>query len=153
MPEQFRAALGPALAGGGSWEGAPRLVEVAPEAVRLNGAALADPIDFDRRAAALRGGQRITLDISRAGARRQVTAALPPLAREQIPGVEFLYTHVVNPRGPRQRAILTRPAGAAGRLPAVRASSASIRCARAPPRRPTSTSPSAREPMPRLRCR
>ena len=85
----------------------------------LNGAALADPIDFDRRAAALRGGQRITLDISRAGARRQVTAALPPLAREQIPGVEFLYTHVVNPRGPRQRAILTRPAGAAGRLPAV----------------------------------
>jgi biopolymer transport protein ExbD len=32
--------LSPALAGGGSWDGAPRLVEVAPDAVRLNGAAL-----------------------------------------------------------------------------------------------------------------
>ena len=32
--------LSPALAGGGAWEGAPRLVEVAPEAMRLNGIAL-----------------------------------------------------------------------------------------------------------------
>jgi biopolymer transport protein ExbD len=34
--------LSPAFAGGGTWEGAPRLVEVAPGTVRLNGTAL-DP--------------------------------------------------------------------------------------------------------------
>ena len=33
--------LSPALAGGSGWEGAPRLVEVAPGAVRLNGIGLA----------------------------------------------------------------------------------------------------------------
>lgn len=32
--------LSPALAGGGNWQGAPRLVEVAPDGVRLNGVAL-----------------------------------------------------------------------------------------------------------------
>jgi dienelactone hydrolase len=38
---------------------------------------------------------------------------------ERLPGVEMIYAHVTNPRGVRQRAILSRPAGARGRAPAV----------------------------------
>lgn len=89
------------------------------EVVALDGRPFADSIDFDRRIAALRGGQHIVLDVARAGARRQVTATLTALDRERIPGVEVVYTQVTNPRGPRQRAILTRPGRATGRLPAV----------------------------------
>ena len=85
----------------------------------LDGRPFADAIDFDRRLAALRGGQRIALDVSRAGTRMQIVAALAPLPKDDVPGTEVVYTHVVNPRGPRQRAILTRPAGASERLPAV----------------------------------
>jgi pimeloyl-ACP methyl ester carboxylesterase len=89
------------------------------EVMGLDGRPFTDRIDFDRRVAALRGGQRIVLGISRGGERRQVSATLAPLGQERIPGVEVVYTQVTNARGPRQRAILTRPERAQGRLPAV----------------------------------
>jgi pimeloyl-ACP methyl ester carboxylesterase len=89
------------------------------EVLGLDGRSFSDPIDFDRRTAALRGGQRITLDVVRGGSRREIAATLAPLARERIPRTEVVYTQVSNPRGLRQRAILTRPEGASGRLPAI----------------------------------
>jgi pimeloyl-ACP methyl ester carboxylesterase len=89
------------------------------EILALDGKRFEDSLDFDRRMAALRGGQRIMLDVSRDGGRRQVAAQLQPLAREQYTGVEVVYTQVTNPRGPRQRAVLTRSRGASGRLPAI----------------------------------
>ena len=87
--------------------------------VSLDGKPLVDPIDFDRRIAALRGGQRIDLDVTREGTPIRINAQLAPLPLEQLPGIEVVYTHVTNPRGPKQRAILTRPAKASGRLPAI----------------------------------
>jgi pimeloyl-ACP methyl ester carboxylesterase len=89
------------------------------QVIALDGRPFTDSIDFDRRIAALRGGQRITLDTSSDGERRQVSATLAAMARERMPGVEVVYTQVTNARGPRQRAILTRPEKAQGRLPAV----------------------------------
>ena len=87
--------------------------------VSLGGTPLADPIDFDRRMAALRGGQRIDLAVTRDGTRVNISAQLDPLPLEQLPGAEVAYTHITNPRGLRQRAILSRPANATGRLPAI----------------------------------
>lgn len=89
------------------------------QVVALDGRPFADSIDFDRRMAALRGGQRVRLDILRDGSRQQVAATLAALPFERFPGIEVAYTQIANPRGPRQRAILTRPERASGRLPAV----------------------------------
>ena len=89
------------------------------EIVKLNGTPLGDAIEFDRRIAALRGGQRIELEVARAGRRLTLTAELMPMVFETLPGVESVYSHIVNPRGVYQRAILTRPAGTTGRVPAV----------------------------------
>jgi len=85
----------------------------------IDGRSLSDPIEFDRRMSALRGGQQVRLDITRNGERHTISATLAPLPREQHGGTETLYSHIVNPAGPRQRAILTRPAGATTRLPAI----------------------------------
>jgi dienelactone hydrolase len=87
--------------------------------VALDGKPFSDAIDFDRRVAALRGGQRIALDVTRDGKPLAISAELAPMALEQLPGVELTYTHIDNPRGPRQRAILSRPAKAVGRVPAI----------------------------------
>ncbi len=89
------------------------------EIVSLNAAPLVDPIDFDRRIAALRGGDEVRFGIRRDGKPIPLVAVLPPLPREHAPGLEIVYAHVTNPRGPRQRAILTRPRGASRRLPAI----------------------------------
>ena len=87
--------------------------------VSFNGRPIADAIDLDRRVAALRGGQQVTVEIARDGTRQTIAAQLAPLPLEQLAGTEIRYTHIANPRGLRQRAILSRPAGAAGRLPAI----------------------------------
>lgn len=87
--------------------------------VSLDGKPLVDPIDVDRRLAALRGGQRIELAVTREGAPVRISAQLAPMPLEQLPGTEVVHAHVTNPRGPKQRAILTRPAMASGRLPAI----------------------------------
>jgi pimeloyl-ACP methyl ester carboxylesterase len=89
------------------------------EVVALNGTRLADPIDFDVRIAALRGGDVVHLQVLRDGLSTDVSATLAPLVRDRIPGVDVEYTHLVNPRGPRQRVIVTRPAAAHGRHPAL----------------------------------
>ena len=89
------------------------------DVMAIDGHRLTDAIDFDRRIAALRGGQQLRLDIQRDGKPHTVVATLAPLARERHEGVETVYTSVLNPKGPRQRAIITRPSGAASRLPAI----------------------------------
>jgi pimeloyl-ACP methyl ester carboxylesterase len=43
----------------------------------------------------------------------------PGLPYEAFPGVEVVYTAIRNPKGPLQRAILTRPAKSTGRRPAI----------------------------------
>jgi pimeloyl-ACP methyl ester carboxylesterase len=89
------------------------------EIAALDGQPFADAIDFDRRMAAIRGGQRITFAAVRKGQRFDVSAQLTAMPLESLKGVEAIYTHVRNPRGLRQRAILTRPTGTTGRAPAI----------------------------------
>jgi pimeloyl-ACP methyl ester carboxylesterase len=86
---------------------------------QIGGRAIEGPIDFDRRIAALRGGDRVRFTVSRAGASVSIDARLSPMIKETIEGADVEYTSVVNPRGPRQRVIVSRPRGRAGRLPAI----------------------------------
>jgi alpha-beta hydrolase superfamily lysophospholipase len=94
-------------------------LRVGDEIVALDDRRFTDAIDFDRRLAALRGGQDVRLAVSREGKSMEVAARLAAMRREQMPGGEVVYTQIVNPRGMRQRAILTRPQRAAAALPAI----------------------------------
>lgn len=94
-------------------------LRVGDEVIALNGEPITDGIDLDRRIAALRGGDRVRLQVRRGGQESSVEAALAAMVRERWPGTDVAYTQIANPRGLRQRAILTRPAGAAARRPAI----------------------------------
>jgi dienelactone hydrolase len=87
--------------------------------IALDGRRFADAVDFDRRILALRGSQTVTLQVRRDGKDLEMRAQLTALRRDQINDVDVLYTYVTNPRGPRQRAILTRPSGNTARRPAI----------------------------------
>lgn len=84
----------------------------------IDGHRLTDAVEFDRRIAELRGGRSVRVDAVRDGQPLTITAVLAPLPREYIRGVEIQYSHVAN-GSLRQRAILTRPNGTSGRLPAI----------------------------------
>src|SRR5687767_517800 len=75
----------------------------------LGGKAFADAVDFNRRIAALRGGDNVQFQVSRDGQPLTVAARVTGMAREQLPATDVVYTQIANPRGPRQRAIITRP--------------------------------------------
>jgi pimeloyl-ACP methyl ester carboxylesterase len=94
-------------------------LRVGDEVTAVDDHRLSDSVEFDRRIAALRGGRTIRLDIVREGKSQTITATPDPLPRERIDGVELAYSEIANPRGPRQRAIFSRPAGAGRPLPAI----------------------------------
>ena len=87
--------------------------------LEVDGHPLTDEIAFDRRIAALRGDREVHLRVRRDGKDREIRAVLRPMAHEQIAGVELEYTHITNPGGLRQRAIISRPAGSTTRQPAI----------------------------------
>jgi alpha-beta hydrolase superfamily lysophospholipase len=89
------------------------------DVVALDGRRFDDAIDFDRRMAALRGGQEIRLGVKRDSGPVEIRARLAPMVRERIKGLETVYTHISNPRGIRQRAIISRPTGSNARKPAI----------------------------------
>jgi len=73
-------------------------------------------LDLLRR---LKGGARATLLVEREGQRLDVSFTPPPLALEELPGVETVYGVVDTPDGSRLRTVVTRPVGVAGRLGAI----------------------------------
>jgi pimeloyl-ACP methyl ester carboxylesterase len=87
--------------------------------VALDGQPFGDAIDFDRRIAALRGGEEVRLLARRDGRELRLVARLTPLRRDEIAGLEIVYTQISNPHGIRQRAIISRPSGTNSRLPAM----------------------------------
>jgi dienelactone hydrolase len=89
------------------------------DVLALDGRPFSDAIDFDRRVAALRGGQTVRIQARRGAVPVEVTATLPAMARERLAGTEVVYTQITNPRGLRQRAILSRPEGTTERLSAI----------------------------------
>ena len=89
------------------------------DVIALDGRRFADAIDFDRRMAALRGGQDVRLTVSREGSTLDISARLPALARDQMPAAEVVYTQITITNGTRLRAILSRPRGTSVRRPAI----------------------------------
>lgn len=85
----------------------------------LNGRAIDTDFDlenfFDRQPA----NARITLEILRDGKRLKLEATLPELPRENFPGLQYSYDFVRNEKGQRLRTIVTRPAAATGKTPAI----------------------------------
>jgi pimeloyl-ACP methyl ester carboxylesterase len=79
-------------------------------------ASRADLADIEKN---LRPGQRVTIDISRAGQSRLLTGILPETPRETYSGVDVLYESVTAPKGEKLRAIVTRPKNATGKLPVI----------------------------------
>lgn len=59
------------------------------------------------------------LSASAASSQQATLARRSGLPLEQFPGVEVVYTAIRNPKGPLQRAILTRPERSTGRRPAI----------------------------------
>jgi pimeloyl-ACP methyl ester carboxylesterase len=70
---------------------------------------------LDRQAA----NARVKLDILRDGKRMKLDATLPPLPREDFPGIKYDYNFVRNSKGERLRTIVTRPDGTANKVPAI----------------------------------
>ena len=89
------------------------------DVIGLDGERFLDAIDFDRRIAALRGGQDVRLEVSRGGTSLVIAARLASMVREQLPETDVVYTQIGNPRGFRQRAILTRHSARTEASPAI----------------------------------
>jgi len=85
----------------------------------LNGRAIDTGLDvenfFDRQPA----DARIALEILRDGKRLKLEATVPAWPRENFSGLEYSYDFVRNHKGQRLRTIVTRPAAATGKLPAI----------------------------------
>lgn len=87
--------------------------------LRIGSTALVDARSLARSRRSVRGGDRVELEVRRDGATRRVAFELTPLPLESIPGCRVEYGWVQSPRGYRVRTIVTRPADATGRLPAI----------------------------------
>jgi len=66
-----------------------------------------------------RGGDTLRFGIVRDGQASTVVFTAPTLAEESLPGCEVSYGSVATPGGDRVRTVLTRPAGAKGKLPTI----------------------------------
>src|SRR5262249_12625359 len=66
-----------------------------------------------------RGGDTLRFGIVRDGQASTVVFTAPTLAEESLPGCEVSYGSVATPGGDRVRTVLTRPAGAKGKLPTL----------------------------------
>ena len=84
----------------------------------INGQILSDELAYER-ATRPRAGETVRYQIARGDQTFEKQATLPAVPRESIPGVQVIYGAVTSSRGQRLRTIVTRPANAKGRLPAV----------------------------------
>lgn len=85
---------------------------------KINGQPITDELTYERINGRPRGGDTVRYEIARADQISEKQATLPEMPRESIPGVQVIYGAVTS-RGQRLRTIVTRPANARGRLPAV----------------------------------
>ncbi len=85
----------------------------------IDGRPVADTVAFSRLFERIRGGDRVTLRVRRAGAVLDRTVTVPALPEERIEGLDVAYGSVVSELGHRLRTIVTKPKGATGRLPGL----------------------------------
>jgi pimeloyl-ACP methyl ester carboxylesterase len=92
---------------------------VGDRIVEVDGTSFAKPYHASAALQRADGGRRILLTVMRGDARRTVAFTAPPRPLEDVKGLESLYDVVSTPDGARLRTIVTRPAGATGRLPVI----------------------------------
>ena len=85
----------------------------------LNGRAIDTDLDVENFFYRQPANAKVNLEILRDGKRLKLDATLPALPRENFAGLEYSYDFVLNNKGQRLRTIVTRPAGATGKIPAV----------------------------------
>ncbi len=85
----------------------------------LNGRAIDTDLDVENFFYRQPTNAKINLEILREGKRIKLDATLPALPRENFAGLEYSYDYVRSANGQRLRTIVTRPAGATGKVPAV----------------------------------
>lgn len=82
-----------------------------------------DSLDHGRSIAAVRrryrAGDTVRAHVARNGHTRTMAWRLAPIPEETIAGCEVRYGSVLTPQGYRVRTVLTRPAGATGRVPTI----------------------------------
>jgi len=85
----------------------------------MNGRSIDTSLDVENFYYRQPANAKINLEILRECKRIKLDATLPALPRENFAGLEYTYDYVRNANGQRLRTIVTRPAGATGKVPAV----------------------------------
>lgn len=87
----------------------------------LNGRPIDTDLDVENFFHRQPANARVKLAILRDGKRLEIKATIPPLPRENFPGIEYNYDFIRNDKGQRLRTIVTRPAAtpSSSRLPAI----------------------------------
>ncbi len=68
---------------------------------------------------ALRGGQRVSIDITRGGQSRLLTGVVPEAPRETYPNADVIYDSVAGAKGQRLRTIIMKPRDAKEKIPVI----------------------------------
>lgn len=127
-----QAYLGAALAPPAGGKPGAEVVRVRPETaaeaagfqvgdriLKVNGRPLDSPVAFETFYGRLRGGDTAEFEIQRQGETLTKKVTLPDMPRETYDNLDVFYGSVTSDKGHRQRTIVTRPKGAAGRLPGL----------------------------------
>jgi len=94
-------------------------LQVGDVVTAVDGRKVGTLIDYARAFRAWRAPGTARVSVRRAGRSLTLRGAVVPRPRETGEGIEIEYGSVVSDSGDRLRTIVTRPAGATGRLPAV----------------------------------
>ncbi len=94
-------------------------LRVGDRIMRINGQLLDNLVAFERAWHALRGGDKIRIEVLRGGETFEREITLSALPKEEFQGIITLYDSVLTPMGYRVRSIVTRPADAKERLPGI----------------------------------
>jgi pimeloyl-ACP methyl ester carboxylesterase len=94
-------------------------IHVGDDLVYVNNHLPASRADLGNFSRQLQAGQKVTIDISRAGQSKLLTGILPEAPRETYPDVDVLYENVSAAKGEKLRAIITKPRGATTKLPVI----------------------------------
>jgi pimeloyl-ACP methyl ester carboxylesterase len=94
-------------------------LKVGDRVLRMNGKLLDNVTNFYRIYMAMRGGDKLELEVLRDGQTFTRSLTLPERPKEKLEGLDTHYGSVVTERGHRVRTITTKPQGATGKLPAL----------------------------------
>lgn len=94
-------------------------LQVGDRLMKVNGRALDGPVAFETYYGRLRGGDTAELEIQRQNETLTKKVTLPAMPLETYENLDVFYESVTSDKGNRHRTIVTRPKGAAGKLPAL----------------------------------